>query len=141
MKHWKPTPVLRRRFDFDKKGVPLAAWIVGLVLVASFAEVWQATRVSELTLSIDRTSAQLSQVQSRLSDLDARLAAHHTRPALAGIAGRLGMKPAEPTQIVMIPAAYLAGTDLPENAGSQLAMIGRRVAEVLVPSARARSRH
>ena len=79
MKHWKPTPVLRRRFDFDKKGVPLAAWIVGLVLVASFVEVWQATRVSELTLSIDRTSAQLSQVQSRLSDLDARLAAHHTR--------------------------------------------------------------
>ena len=53
MKHWKPTPVLRRKFDFEKKGVPLVAWIVGLALVATFAEVWQATRVSELTLSID----------------------------------------------------------------------------------------
>ena len=140
MKHWKPTPVLRRRFDFDRKGVPLVAWIVGLVLVASFVEVWQATRVSELTLSIDRTSAQLSQVQSRLSDLESRLAARRTRPALAGIASRLGMKPAEPIQTVLIPAAYLAGTDLPESAGSQLASLGRRVAEVVVPSARARSR-
>jgi hypothetical protein len=140
MKQWKPTPVLRRRFEFDKKGVPLVAWVVGLVLVASFVEVWQATRVSELTLSIDRTSAQLSQAQSRLSDLDSRLAACRTRPALAGIASRLGMKPAEPMQTVMIPAAYLAGTDLPERAGSQIALFGRRVAEVLVPSARARSR-
>ena len=129
MKQWKPTPVLRRRFDFDKKGVPLAAWIVGLVLVASFVEVWQATRVSELTLSIDRTSAHL----------EARLAAGRTRPALAGIASKLGMKPAEPIQIVRIPAAYLAGADLPENAGSQLASLGRRVAEFVVPSARARS--
>jgi CRP-like cAMP-binding protein len=140
MKQWKPTPVLRRRFEFDKKGVPLIAWVVGLVLVASFVEVWQATRVSELTISIDKTSAQLSQAQSRLSDLESRLAACRTRPALAGIASRLGMKPAEPTQIVMIPAAYLAGTDLPESAGSQIAMLGRRVAEFVVPSARARSR-
>ena len=139
MKQWKPTPVLRRRFDFDKKGVPLAAWIVGLVLVASFVEVWQATRVSELTLSIDRTSVQLSQVQSRLSDLEARLAAGRTRPALAGIASKLGMKPAEPFQIVRIPAGYLAGAELPESAGTQLASLGRWVAEFVVPSARARS--
>ena len=140
MKQWKPTPVLRRRFEFDKKGVPLIAWVVGLVLMASFVEVWQATRVSELTLSIDKTSTQLAQADSRLSDLEARLAAHRTRPALQGMAIALGMKPAEPSQIVVIPAAYLAGSDLPENAGSTLASLGRRVAEVLVPSARARGR-
>ena len=140
MKQWTPTPVLRRRFEFDKKGVPLLAWVLGLVLVASFVEVWQATQVSELTLSIDRTSAQLAQADSRLSDLEARLAARRTRPALLGFAAQLGMKPAEPSQVVMIPAAYLAGTALPESAGSALAMLGRRVAEVLVPTARARSR-
>jgi len=140
MKHWKPTPVLRRRFEFDRKGVPFIAWVVGLVLVASFVEVWQATQVSELTLAIDKSAAQLQQADSRLADLSARLAARRTRPALAGLAASLGMKPAEPSQIVVIPAAYLAGNDVPESAGSTLAMLGRRVAEALVPSARARGR-
>jgi hypothetical protein len=140
MKHWKPTPVLRRKFDFEKKGVPLVAWIVGLALVATFAEVWQATRVSELTLSIDKTSAQLSQADSRLADLEARLAARRTRPALSALATRLGMKPAEPSQIVVIPAAYLSGNDFPESAGNTLALLGRRVADAVVPSARARGR-
>jgi hypothetical protein len=140
MKQWKPTPVLRRRFEFDKKGVPLVAWVVGLVLMASFVEVWQATCVSQLTLSIDKTSGQLAQADSRLSDLEARLAAHRTRPALANAAAQLGMKPAEPSQIVVIPAAYLAASDLPGTAGASFASVGRRIAEAVVPSARANSR-
>jgi hypothetical protein len=140
MKHWKPTPVLRRKFEFERKGIPLVAWIVGLVLVASFVEVWQATRVSELTLSIDKTSAQLSQADSRLADLEARLAAKRTRPALAALATRMGMKPAEPSQIVVIPAAYLAGNDFAENPAGTLVALGRRVADAVVPSARARGR-
>ena len=61
MKQWKPTPVLRKRFDFERRGVPLLAWVLGLVLVASFAEVWQATRVSELTLQSDRAEKALAQ--------------------------------------------------------------------------------
>ena len=140
MKQWKPTPVLRRRFEFDKKGVPLVAWVVGLVLMASFVEVWQATCVSQLTLSIDKTSGQLAQADSRLSDLEARLAAHRTRPALASAAAQLGMKPAEPSQIVVINAEYLAGNDLPGTAGASFASLGRRIADAVVPSARANSR-
>jgi hypothetical protein len=140
MKHWKPTPVLRRRFEFDKKGVPLLVWVLGLVLLATFTEVWQATRVSELTLGIDRTEAALSQAASRQSYLESQLAATRTRPALAMLARQLGMKPAEPSQVVIVPAAYLAGNEVPESSARTLVAFGRRVAEVLVPSARARSR-
>ena len=140
MKHWKPTPVLRRRYEFDKKGVPLLVWVLGLVLLATFTEVWQATRVSELTLGIDRAETALAQATSRQSYLESQLAATRTRPALASIARQLGMSPVEPTQTVLIPAAYLAGNEVPEGSGRTLVAVGRRVAEVLVPSARARSR-
>jgi hypothetical protein len=140
MKHWKPTPVLRRRYEFDKKGVPLLVWVLGLVLLATFTEVWQATRVSELTLGIDRAETALAQATSRQSYLESQLASTRTRPALSSLARQLGMAPAEPIQTVLIPAAYLAGNEVSEGSGRTLVAFGRRVAEVLVPSARARSR-
>ena len=140
MKQWKPTPVLRRRFEFDRPGVPLFAWVAGLVLIATFCEVWQATRVSEFTLQIDRAEKTLAQAEARQAYLESQLAATRTRPALAPLAQRLGMKPAEPSQIVLVPAVYLAGGDVVENGGRTLVALGRRFAEVLVPSARARTR-
>ena len=140
MKQWKPTPVLRRRFEFEKKGVPLLAWVLSLVLVATFVEVWQATRVSEFTLQIDRTEKALTQAEARQAYLESQLAATRTRPALAPLALKLGMKPAEPSQIVVVPAAYLAGGDAPEGGGKTLVALGRRVADFLVPAARARTR-
>lgn len=139
MKQWKPTPVLRRRFEFDKKGVPLIVWVLCLAMVATFTEVWQATRVSEFTLRIDRAEKALGQAGSRQADLESRLAATRTRPALAPLAAKLGMKPAEPSQIIVVPAAYLAGGDVSEGGGRTLALLGRRVADFLVPSARART--
>jgi hypothetical protein len=141
MKHWKPTPVLRRRFEFDRKGVPLLVWVLGLILVATFVEVWQATRVSEITLQIDRAEKALSQSEARQSYVESQLAATRTRPALLALARRMGMKPAEPSQTIIIPAAYLAGAEIPESGGGSLVAFARRVGEVLVPSARARSRH
>jgi hypothetical protein len=51
------------------------------------------------------------------------------------------MKPAEPQQIVVVPAAYLAGGGGSEEGGGRaFVALGRRVAETLVPSARARTR-
>jgi len=141
MKHWKPTPVLRRRFDFDRKGMPLLVWVLGLILVATFVEVWQATRVSEITLQIDRAEKALSQAEARQSYVESQLAATRTRPALAALARRIGMKPAEPEQTVIVPATYLAGAELPEGGGRTLVAFARRVGDFLVPSARARSRH
>jgi hypothetical protein len=140
MKEWKPTPVLRRRFEFERRGLPLGTWILGLLLVALFVEVWQVTRVSELVLTIDRAEKALAQTEARRDYLEARLAATRTRPALAQAAQKLGMKPAEPSQIVVVPAGYLAGDGPVEEAGTRIAALGHRVAEALVPPARARSR-
>jgi hypothetical protein len=134
------TPVLRRRYDFDGRRIPLGTWILGLILVAAFVEVWQVTRVSELTLEIDRAALELAKAEARRDDLEARLAATRTRPALVAHAKALGMKPAEPQQIVVVPAAYLAGGEGAEEGGHALVALGRRVAETLVPSARARTR-
>ena len=140
MKQRKPGPVLRRRFEFDRKGVPLYAWLIGLLLVATFVEVWQATAVSEYTLSIDRADKALAQAEARQAYLESQLAATRTRPALAPLAMKLGMKPAEPGQIVVVPAAYLAGGDAPEGGGRTLVALFRRVTDFIVPSARAHTR-
>lgn len=140
MRRRTSTPVLRRRYDFSGRTIPLGVWILGLFLLAVFAEVWQVTRVSELTMAIDRSTTELAKAEARRDDLEARLAVTRTRPALEARARQLGMKPAEPSQIVVVPMAYLAGGDDAESGGGGLVAFGRRVAETLVPSARARSR-
>ncbi|MEO6462887.1 MAG: hypothetical protein ABIP29_07410 [Candidatus Eisenbacteria bacterium] len=140
MKKRTQAPVLRRRFDFDRRTLPLGVWILALVLSAAFVEVWQVTRESEITFEIDRTEAELGKASARRDALDAQLAGHRTRTALEAQARRMGMKPAEPHQIVVVPAAFLAGGGGSEEGGRALVALGRRVAETLVPSARARTR-
>lgn len=140
MKKRTQAPVLRRRFDFDRRTLPLGAWILALVLSAAFVEVWQVTRVSEITFAIDRTEKDLAKASARRDALEAQLAGHRTRTALEAQAKRLGMMPAEPHQIVVVPAALLAGGGGSEEGGRALVALGRRVAETLVPSARARTR-
>lgn len=141
MKEWKPTtPVLRRRYDFDRRGVPLGVWILGLVLFAVFVEVWQVTRVSELTYALDKNEKAIAEAEARRDYLDAQLASTRTRIALERAAQKIGMKPAEPSQIVVVPAAYLADGPGAEEGGQFLAALGRRVAESFVPTARAKSR-
>lgn len=141
MKEWKPTtPVLRRRYDFERRGVPLGVWILSLVLGAVFVEVWQVTRVSELSMALGKTEKAIAEAEARRDYLDAQIAATRTRPALERTASRLGMQPAEPEQIVVVPAAYLADGPGAEEGGRFLASLGRRVAESFVPTARAKSR-
>ena len=135
------TPVLRRRYDFERRSIPLGVWVLAIVLLAAFTEVWQATRVSELSIDLERKSAALGKAEARRDALEAQLAAHRTRTALEARARSLGMKPAEPEQIVVVPSAWLAaGPEREEGAGGALVAFGRKVAETVVPSARARTR-
>ena len=134
------TPVLRRRYDFDRRALPLGAWILLLLVGGAFVEVWQVTQVSALTLRIDVAAADLAKAEARRDALEAQLAQHRTRTALEAEAKRLGMKPAEPEQVVVVPAEWLAGGGGSEEGGGALVAFGRRIAETLVPSARARTR-
>jgi len=140
MKQGSRPHVLRKRFDFERRGVPLSAWVVGLALMAVFGDVWLVTRTSEVTLQKDRIEKALSQAAARDSYLEAQLAATRTRPALAALAKQMGMKPAEPSQVFVLPAAYLADGDAPDESGASLVAFGRRIADAIVPSARARAR-
>ena len=134
------TPVLRRRYDFDRRALPLGVWILLLFAGAAFVEVWQVTRVSELTFAIDKSSLELAKAEARRDAIHASIAARSTRTALESEAKRLGMRPAEPDQIVVVPQEWLAGGGSSEEVGGALVALGRRVAETLVPSARARTR-
>jgi hypothetical protein len=143
MRQWRPTPVLRRRFHPERRSLPPAVGLVGLLLFAGFLEVWRVTRISELTIAIDRIEATAAQTEARRDYLDAQLAAARTRPALTSMARSWGMKPAEPAQIVVVPAAFLAGGS--EASGTDrgltgLAGLGRRTLDFLVQEARARTR-
>ena len=139
MKSNRPT-VLRKRFELERRGVPLAAWVVGLALMAVFGDVWLVTRMSEVTLQKDKVERALAQASARQSYLEAQLASTRTRPALAALAKKMGMKPAEPTQVVILPAAYLADGDAPDVAGHSLLAFTRKVADAIVPGAMARTR-
>ena len=140
MRKQTKTPVLRRRYDFDRRALPLGAWILLLLVGAGFVEVWQTTQVSALSIHIGRTADDLAKAEARRDALEARLAEHRTRTALEAQAKRLGMKPAEPEQVVVVPAQWLADGGSSEEGGGALVALGRKVAETLVPQARARSR-
>jgi hypothetical protein len=139
MKPGRPT-VLRKRFEFERRGLPLSAWLIGLALMAVFCDVWLVTCTSQVTLQNDKVEKALAQASARQSYLEAQLAGTRTRPALAALARKMGMKPAEPNQVVVLPAAYLADGDAPEDGGTSFAALSRRAFDVLVPRAMARGR-
>ena len=139
MRQQGPT-VLRQRFEFERRGLPFSAWLVGLVLVAVFCEVWLVTSTSQVTLLNDKAEKALAQASARQSYLEAQLAGTRTRPALQALAKKLGMKPADPGQVVVLPSQYLAQGDVPEDGGTSLAAMTRRVGDLIVPKAMARGR-
>src|SRR5688500_5889102 len=140
MKSWRPTPVPRRPFPSERARLPWIARLALLVLVAVFVEVWESTWVSQAALETDRVEKQLAQLEARRDYLDAQIAAAQSRPALASAAKRFAMQPADPSQIVVVPADYLASSDPAPGSDTSLAALGWRALEALVPQARARSR-
>jgi hypothetical protein len=117
-------------------------WLLlfALLLAAAFIEVWEATVVSQLSLEIDGLKTQVGDTRARASYLEARTAESSCRVRLAGYARALQLRPADPSQVVVIPSDLLAAAPragVPEDA---LAAVTRRAAELFVPSARARGR-
>jgi hypothetical protein len=116
----------------------LAASLVGMLLV----EVWQSSRMAELSMVLDQNRSALEQAQARLEYVHADLDRRTTRAELAPLAAQLGLAPADAQQVVVLPSAYLAdATPRPRDTDSvSLLAWAERVSRTLVPEATARDR-
>lgn len=115
----------------------LAALVVGMLLT----EVWQSTRVAELSLTLDQSRTALQQAHARLDFVRAELERRSTRAELAPLATKLGLASPEAQQVVMLPAEYLASSEVaPRKDDHSLLALAERVSRVLVPEAKARGR-
>jgi hypothetical protein len=116
----------------------LAIALVGIMLV----EVWQSSRMAELSLHLDQTRSALAQAHARLEFVQARLDRRTTRAELTPLASQLGLAPADAQQVVALPAEYLAGADTPSRDGASVSMLAlaERASRALVPEATARVR-
>jgi len=116
----------------------IAAAVVGMLLV----EVWQSSRVAELSLGLDRTRTALVQAQAHYQYARADLDRQATRAELAPLASALGLAPADAQQIVVLPSEYLAAERPGERQGRTEPLLAwaERASRVLVPEATARDR-
>lgn len=116
----------------------LAAGLVGMLLV----EVWQSSRVAELSLRLEQSRASLVQAQARMEFVQAQLDRRSTRAELAPLASQLGLAPADAQQVVALPAEYLVAGEAGRRdaPGVSLLALAERVSRALVPEATARAR-
>ena len=118
-------------------------WLFAFALVTMLlVEVGQSSRMTELSLELDQNRAAVVQAQARLEFVQAQLDRRTTRAELAPQASKLGLKPADPRQVVALPAEFLAA-DAPAEGSIDLASLlgwAERASRVLVPEATARVR-
>lgn len=114
-----------------------AAALVGVLLV----EVWQTSRMAELSLTLEQSRTAIERGRARLEFVRAGLERRTTRAELVPLASELGLAPADAQQIVSLPSEYLAdgGTTRPGDQPTALAL-AERAARALVPEATARDR-
>ena len=94
-------------------------------------EVWQSTRMAELSLTLDQSRTALQQAHARLDFVRAELERRSTRAELAPLA----------SQLVVLPAEYLAECEVADRSADRpLLAWAERVSRVLVPEAKARGR-
>jgi hypothetical protein len=116
----------------------IAAAVVGMLLV----EVWEGSRVAQLSLALGQNRTALEQAQARLAFVRADLERRTTRAETAPLAGRLGLAPADAQQVVALPSAYLAAGTAPDRGQEPASVLAlaERASRALVPEATARAR-
>jgi hypothetical protein len=112
--------------------------VVGMLLV----EVWQSSRMAQQSLAYDQSRSTYEQANARCDYLRATVDRRSTRPELAPMAEKTGLKPAEPGQIVLLPSEYLVADRPAPRAEDPPALLAavERFSSALVPAATARSR-
>ncbi len=116
----------------------VAAAVVGMLL----AEVWEGSRVAQLSLALGQNRTALEEAQARLAFVRADLERRTTRAETAPYASRLGLAPADAQQVVALPSAYLATGATPTRDGKPASVLAwaERASRALVPEATARVR-
>jgi hypothetical protein len=118
-------------------------WLLASALVVMLlVEVGQSSRMAELALQLDQNRAALVQAQARLEFVQAQLERRTTRAELAPQADKLGLQPADPKQVVALPAEYLAAETTADGITDNASLLGlaERASRALVPEATAKPR-
>ena len=122
-----------------RPGLWLAATaLVGVLLV----EVWEGSRVAQLSLAIGQNRTALERSQARLAFVRADLERRTTRAETAPLASRLGLAPADAQQVVALPSQYLTADASTIRDGMPVSVLAlaERASRALVPEATAKSR-
>jgi len=115
--------------------------VAGVVVAVLLGEVWQSSRVAQLSLRLDHSRAPLQAARARLQSLRALSERETPRKELDGMAAKLGLKPATPQQTILLPGGYLAVDEsAPRKNETPVAAIAEGLARALVPDARALAR-
>ena len=115
-----------------------AAAVIGMSLV----EVWEGSRMAQLSFALDHDGKAPKEAQARLAFVRADLERRTTRAETAPLAARLGLAPADAQQVVALPSAYLAAAATPGRDGASVSVLAwaERASRALVPEATARVR-
>lgn len=116
-------------------------WLLAVTVVAVLlAEVWQSSRMAELSLTLGHQRAALQQAQARLEFVRADRDRRTTRAELAPVADRLGLAPLDASRIVQVPSHYLVGDEVERRPSTTAVAWAERAVRTLVPDAMARAR-
>jgi hypothetical protein len=127
----------------DSQPIRPELWLVAAVAIGMLlVEVWQSSKVTELSLSIGQTRSALFETQTHVEHLRVQKERRITRAELAPTARKLGLEPAQAQQVVALPTAYLAdGRSTGRTANQPFYVVwAERASRFLVPEATARGR-
>ena len=111
--------------------------VVGVLLL----EVWQCSTVASLSEQVGRATHQLQQASGQLEWRRVQLERASSRASLGPMAGALGLAPADPQHMVLLPEEYLEPAEARASASEPLLLaFAGRAMHSLVPDAAARGR-
>ena len=113
-----------------------AAVVLGMLLV----EVWQTSRMAQISLALDQTRSEFQQADAQLKYARAAADQRSTRARLDPVAAKLGLAPTRREQVWALPAEYLADDSKAsrDDDSVPLLALAERVSGALVPEATAR---
>jgi len=116
----------------------IAAAVVGMLLV----EVWEGSRLAQLSLALGQDRTALELARARLAFVRADRERRATRAETAPLAARWGLAPADAKQVIALPSEYLAAGATPDRDGEPASVLAwaERASRALVPEATARVR-